>query len=133
MSGYPAEMQESLKRVEASRMRRLDETHARMSLEESQRVLNDFHPDYLEERMRAISVGVSAGQRMPLELADIVEGRPHISPDFDLSRPAVETDVLIVGGGGAGASAALLAQEKGAEVVVTTKPVSYTHLRAHET
>ncbi|MGD9001856.1 MAG: FAD-binding protein [Anaerolineae bacterium] len=121
MSGYPAEMQESLKRVEATRMRRLDETHPRMSREESERVLDEFHPDYLEEEMRAIRVGVSKGQRMPLELADIVEGRPHISPDFDLSEPALETEVLIIGGGGAGASAALLAQEKGAEVVVTTK------------
>jgi succinate dehydrogenase / fumarate reductase flavoprotein subunit len=121
MSGYPAEMQESLKRVEATRMRRLDETHPRMSREESERVLNEFHPDYLREKMREIRVGVSKGQRMPLELADVVEGRPHVSPDFDLSEPTVETEVLIIGGGGAGASAALLAQENGAEVIVTTK------------
>jgi succinate dehydrogenase/fumarate reductase flavoprotein subunit len=121
MSGYPAEMQESLRRVEATRMRRLDEVHPRMSLEESQRVLDEFHPDYLEEKMRAVRVGVSKGERMPLELADVVEGRPHISPDFDLGEPALETDVLIIGGGGAGASAALLAQESGVQVVVTTK------------
>ena len=121
MSGYPAELQESLKRVEASRMRRLDETHPRMSPDESQRALNQFHPDYVEEKMRAVRVGVSAGERMPLEIADVIEGRPHVSPDFDLSKPVIETDVLIIGGGGAGASAALLAQENGAEVVVTTK------------
>jgi succinate dehydrogenase/fumarate reductase flavoprotein subunit len=58
---------------------------------------------------------------MPLELVDVVEGRPHISADFDLSEPKAETDVLIIGGGGAGASAALLAQENGAQVIVTTK------------
>jgi succinate dehydrogenase/fumarate reductase flavoprotein subunit len=121
MSGYPAEMQESLKRVEASRMRRLDETYPRLSREESERVLHEFHPDYIEEKMRAVRVGVSKGQRMPHEMADVVEGRPHIGPDFDLSQPALETEVLIIGGGGAGASAALLAQENGAEVVVTTK------------
>ncbi|MGD9030367.1 MAG: succinate dehydrogenase/fumarate reductase flavoprotein subunit, partial [Anaerolineae bacterium] len=86
MNGYPAEMQESLRRVEASRMRRLDETYPRMSMEESERVLDEFHPDYIGERMRAIRVGVTKGQRMPLELADIVEGRPHISPRFDLSK-----------------------------------------------
>ncbi len=121
MNGYPAEMQESIKRVEATRMRRLDETHPRMSPEERERVLDRFHPDYIEEKMRAIRVGLSKGQRMPLELADIVEGRPHVNPDFDLSDPEAETDVLIIGGGGAGASAALLAEENGAEVIVTTK------------
>jgi succinate dehydrogenase / fumarate reductase flavoprotein subunit len=121
MNGYPAEMRESIKAVEATRTRRLDETHPRMSMEEREHVLDAFHPDYIEEKMRAIRVGPSKGQRMPLELAEIVEGRPHVSPDFDLSEPKAETDVLVIGGGGAGASAALLAQENGAEVILTTK------------
>jgi succinate dehydrogenase / fumarate reductase flavoprotein subunit len=121
MNGYPAYMQESIKKIEATRMRRIDETHPRMSIEERERVLDEYHPDYIEEKMRAIRVGVSKGQRMPLEMADVVEGRPHVSPDFDLDDPKVETDVLIIGGGGAGASAAILAQENGAEVIVTTK------------
>jgi succinate dehydrogenase/fumarate reductase flavoprotein subunit len=92
-----------------------------MSLEEREQVLDAFHPDYIKEKMRDIRVGISKGQRMPLELADIVEGRPRISPDFDLSEPFAETDVLVIGGGGAGASAALLAQENGAKVIVATK------------
>lgn len=121
MSGYPSEMQESIRKVEATRTRRLGETFPSMSLEERERVLNAFHPDYIEEKMRSIRVGVSKGQRMPLELADIVEGRPHIGPDFDLSEPFAETDVLVIGGGGAGASAALLAQENGAKVTLVTK------------
>ena len=121
MSGYPPEMQESIRRVEATRMRRLKETFPSMSLEARERVLGAFHPDYIEEKMRAIRVGVSKGQRMPLELADIVEGRPHIGPDFDVSEPFAETDVLVIGGGGAGASAALMAQEDGAQVILVTK------------
>lgn len=121
MSGYPAEMQESINRVEATRMRRLKETHPTMSMDEREEVLDKFHPDYIEEQMRPIRVGVSEGQEMPLELADIVEGRPHIGPDFDLSDPMAETDVLVIGGGGAGASAALLAQQHDAEVILTTK------------
>ncbi|MBE9507309.1 MAG: FAD-binding protein, partial [Chloroflexi bacterium] len=121
MSGYPPEMQESIRRVEATRMRRLKETMPTMSLEEREQVLNAFHPDYIKEKMRGIRVGVSKGQRMPTELADIVEGRPHVGSDFDLNEPFAETDVLIIGGGGAGASAALLAQENGAKVIVATK------------
>ncbi len=121
MSGYPPEMHESLARVAQTRPRRLRETYPAMSLEERERVLKAFHPDYIEENMRAVRVGVSRGQRMPLELADVLEGRPHIGPDFDLSTPLAEADVLVIGGGGAGASAALLAQENGASVVLVTK------------
>ncbi len=119
--GYPPEMRESIRLVEATRPRRLTETFPAMSLEEREAILRKFHPDYKEETFRAIRVGVSKGQRMPVELADVVEGRPHIGPDFDLSCPAAETDVLVIGGGGAGASAALLAQENGARVMLVTK------------
>ncbi|NLF01753.1 MAG: FAD-dependent oxidoreductase [Anaerolineales bacterium] len=121
MSGYPPEMQESIRRVEATRARRLGETFPAMSLEERQAVLNAFHPDYIEATMRPVRVGVSKGQRMPLELADVLEGRPHIGAAFDLSGSLAEADVLVIGGGGAGASAALLAQEQGARVVLITK------------
>ncbi len=118
---YPPSMQDSLRRVEATRARRLKETFPAMSLEEREQVLKAFHPDYIAENMRAVRVGVSKGQRMPHELADVVEGRPRIVADFDLSAPVAETDVLVIGGGGAGASAALLAQEHGARVILVTK------------
>lgn len=121
MSGYPPEMQESIRKVEATRARRISETFPSMSLEEREAILEAFHPDYKSETFHAIRVGVSKKQRMPIELAKIIEGRPHIKPDFDLSAPTIETDVLIIGGGGAGASAALIAQENGAQVTLVTK------------
>ena len=121
MSGYPREMQESIRKVEATRARRIKETFSAMSLEEREAILEAFHPDYKDETFHAIRVGASKGQRVPVELAAIVEGRPHIDPDFDLSAPTTETDVLVIGGGGAGASAALLAQENGAKVTLVTK------------
>lgn len=121
MSGYPPEMQESIRKVEASRARRIKETFPSMSMEEREAILEAFHPDYKDETFQAIRVGVSKGQRMPIELASIVEGRPHIGPDFDLNDPMAEADVLVVGGGGAGASAALMAQQEGARVILVTK------------
>ena len=121
MSGYPPEMQESIRKVAATRARRIQESFPAMSLEERDDLLKLFHPDYKDETFQAIRVGVSKGQRMPIELARVMEGRPHIGADFDLSDPDIETDVLVIGGGGAGASAALLAQENGAQVVLVTK------------
>ncbi|MBN1955622.1 MAG: FAD-binding protein [Anaerolineae bacterium] len=121
MSGYPPEMQESIRSVEATRARRVGETFPAMSMEQREKILSGFHPDYREETFHAVRVGVSKGQRMPVELARVVEARPHVGADFDLSAPVAETDVLVIGGGGGGASAALLAQESGARVILVTK------------
>jgi succinate dehydrogenase/fumarate reductase flavoprotein subunit len=121
MGGYPAEMQASIARVEGTRLRRLGETCASMSAAESTAVLTQFHPDYVRENMRPVRVGVSKGQRMPLELADVLEGVPLVGDDFDLRTPMHATEVLVIGGGGAGAAAALAAQEDGAQVTLVTK------------
>jgi succinate dehydrogenase / fumarate reductase flavoprotein subunit len=121
MMTFTPEMRETIKNVENTRARRLNETFPAMSLDERKVVLGAFHPDYITEGMRALRIGVSKGQRTPHELAEVIEGRPHISADFDLSEPEFETDVLIVGGGGAGASAALLAQQNGAKTTIVTK------------
>jgi succinate dehydrogenase/fumarate reductase flavoprotein subunit len=119
---YTPEMRESIERVAASRSRRLSETWPMMSPAEKQTVLQEFHPDYKREGMRELRVGHQKGIRMPLELADIMEGYSHLTADaLDLSKPEVETDVLIIGGGGAGSAAALLARQHGARVVMVTK------------
>jgi succinate dehydrogenase/fumarate reductase flavoprotein subunit len=118
---YTPEMRETIKAVEATRARRIKETFPAMSMEERQKVLDAFHPDYITAGMREIRVGASKGQRTPHELADVIEGRPRVSADIDLSQPKFETDVLVVGGGGAGSSAALLASENGAKVTLVTK------------
>ncbi len=119
---YTPEMRESIKKVEATRPQRLQETFPMMTPTEKQEILRRFHPDYKPEGMRPIRVGVSKGQRMPLELADVMEGRSRLNgKELDLEQVDLDTDVLIVGGGGAGASAAILAREQGAKVIVATK------------
>jgi succinate dehydrogenase/fumarate reductase flavoprotein subunit len=118
---YTPEMKELIKVVEATRPQRVGQRFPSMTMEEREQVLNLFHPDYIKANMREIRVGVDKGNRMPLELADVLEGRPRITPDFDLSQAEIDTDVLVVGGGGAGTSAAILASESGASVTLVTK------------
>jgi succinate dehydrogenase / fumarate reductase flavoprotein subunit len=119
---YTAAMRESIARVEATRAERLDETYPPLEHEEAQQVLRQFHPDFIKEGMIELRVGRNKGERTPLELAEVLEAAPLVTPDLiSLDKVDLETDVLIVGGGGAGASAALLAQENGAKVTLVTK------------
>jgi succinate dehydrogenase / fumarate reductase flavoprotein subunit len=115
-------MLESIRRVEATRPSRLHQTFPRLTPEEKQALLKSYHPDYRPEGMRPLLVGPNAGERVPHELADLLEGTSRIDPDaFKLDAPDDDVDILIVGGGGAGTSAALMAQERGAKVLLVTK------------
>jgi succinate dehydrogenase/fumarate reductase flavoprotein subunit len=117
---YPSSLHESLAKVEASRSRRLAETHPRLSPQERQDILRAFHPDYIEAAFRELRLGPNQGQRAPRELADALEGAAILHVD-DVSEAQAVCDILVIGGGGAGASAALVAQESGADVLMATK------------
>ena len=117
---YPPGLHESLAKVEASRQRRLSETHPRLSPQERQEILRGFHPDYIGEAFRELHVGPNRGQRTPRELADALEGAARFRGPLP-DQPDFVCDVLVIGGGGAGASAALLAQQNGANVLLATK------------
>ena len=119
---YPPYMEESVRKVEASRERRLKETFPRFADEEKTPLLQRFHPDFIEEGMRELQVGLNKGERTPNEVADLLEGNSRVNPDkIDLNKIDYDVDVLVIGCGGAGASAALLAQENGANVLLVTK------------
>ncbi len=114
---YPAYMEENIRKVEATRERRLKETLPRLSDEEKTTVLQKYHPDFIKESMRKLQVGLNKGEPTPNELADLLEGNSRVKPDkIDLSKIDCDVDVLVIGCGGAGASAALLAQENGCQI-----------------
>ena len=119
---YPAELHESIAKVEASRPQRLHTSFPRLTPEAREEILRAYHPDYIQDAFRSLVLGPNRGDRTPRELADTLEGTALLPSDYNLkSEPDAVCDVLVIGGGGAGASAALLAQESGAQVLLATK------------
>ena len=116
------EMLDSIKNVEATRASRIGTEPRRMSPEEKDALLREFHPDYIESQFTTLSIGPNKGEKVPLELASILQANSRIKPgDVDLDNPDYDVDVLVIGGGGAGSSAAIMAQENGANVMIVTK------------
>lgn len=84
-------------------------------------LLAGYHPDRQSGAMEALRVGVSAGERCPTALAELLQA-DSLLEDLDIAgAPTLETDVLVIGGGGAGCIAALTAARAGARVLLATK------------
>ena len=122
MYQYTQEQLDSMKKVEASRKERLEKLHARMTADEKQAVLKQFHPDYIEGAYETLKIGPNKGEKVLHELADLLQGKSRIdSLKYDLTKPDYDVDVLVIGGGGAGSSAAVTAHANGANVMIVTK------------
>ncbi|MBQ9729638.1 MAG: succinate dehydrogenase/fumarate reductase flavoprotein subunit, partial [Clostridia bacterium] len=108
MYQYTEEQLSSMKKVEASRAARIEKLHARMSAEEKDAVLAEFHPDYITSAYEELNVGKYKGGKVLHELANLLQGRSRVlDMDIDLSKIDYDVDVLVIGGGGAGSSAAI--------------------------
>jgi len=119
---YTPGMLKSMKRVEATREFRLTQELPLLDPVQKVDLLENHHPDYIEDVFRELKVGPSKGTLTPKEFASVFEAYSAIDPEeFDLSTVDYDVDVLVVGGGGAGASAALVAHEHGADVLLVTK------------
>ena len=119
---YGKEFQESIKKVEAARDNNTVFEPRRMTAEEKEKLLATFHPDYKENEFEVLKMGPNKGEKVPTELAEILQAHSRITADsVDLTKPDYETDVLIIGAGGAGTSAAIEAHENGAKVMIVTK------------
>ena len=119
---YTEEMLESMKKVEAARAANTEFEPRRMTAEEKETLLATYHPDYKQSEFRTLEVGVNKGEKVPTELAALLQANSRITADqVDLSKIDYDVDVLIIGGGGAGASAAIEAHKNGANVMIVTK------------
>lgn len=119
---FTPEMMESVKKVEATRAERLGKELRRMTAEEKDALLKEFHPDYREEAFAEIKVGPNKGQKAPKELVHLLHSNSRLLTEkVDINKIDYDVDVLVIGGGGAGASAAIEADEAGADVMIVTK------------
>lgn len=119
---YPSPLNELATRVAETRAERLKQTFPRLTAEEKDSLLHDYHPDYCADTFSTLRVGPNAGDRTPRELALLLEGESLLKgKKISIAEPDYDCDVLVIGGGGAGCAAALTADDLGAKVVVATK------------
>jgi len=119
---FTNEMLESMKKVEAAREENIKLEPRRMTAEEKEALLKEYHPDYREAGFSKIKVGPNKGEKAPVELVDVLNGRSRVLDyNIDLRHVDFDVDVLVIGGGGAGSSAAIEAHEAGANVMIATK------------
>jgi len=119
---YPPMMMESLRKLEASRQRRLEQEIPLLTLDEKMKLLESCHPDYRPGIKTEIPVGANQGQPASKELVELLASESMLSPEtIDLGDVHHDVDVLVIGGGGGGATAALFAKSAGAKVMITTK------------
>lgn len=119
---YTQEILDSIKNVEATREKRLGIEPRRMTADEKEALLNQYHPDYRQENFSILKIGPNKGDKVPDELAELLQANSRIKDeDIDLSKIDYDVDVLVIGGGGAGSSAAIEADKGGAKVMIVTK------------
>jgi len=116
------QMLESIKKVEETRAERMKSEPKRLTAEEKEVLLKEYHPDYREEGFHTIGIGPNKGEKAPVELTELLHSNSHLHGlDIDLSKVTFDVDVLIIGGGAAGASAAIEAHLAGASAMIVTK------------
>lgn len=111
-----------MKKVEAKREENLAYEPVRMDAEQKSTLLETYHPDYIKDEFTSLVMGPNKGDKVPLELADLLQGKSRVTPSkVDLKKVDYDVDVLVIGGGGAGSSAAIEAHRAGADVMMVTK------------
>lgn len=114
------QMCQSAELVAACREQNMNHQPERMTAKEKELLLSSYHPDYKQEEFLSLRIGPNKGDRVPRELAQLLQGSPRVT-ELELGQPDYTTDVLIIGGGGAGASAAIEANNAGADCMIVTK------------
>lgn len=119
---YSKELQKSLNAVEVKRDANILYEPKRMTAEEKQILLENYHPDYKKSEFSQLKIGPNKGEKVPFELCELLQAKSIVCPEeINLDDVKYDVDVLIIGGGGAGAAAAIEADNAGAKIMIATK------------
>ena len=84
---FTESMLASMKNVEATRVARLNCQLERMSAKEKEELLQEYHPDYRESGFKTLEVGVNKGDKVPVELAELLQDRTLVRKKVNLNVP----------------------------------------------
>ena len=76
----------SIRKVEAAREENIKLDPRRMTADEKDALLKKFHPDYRTEQFTELRFGPNKGQKVPLELADLLEGTSSLTSRSPITR-----------------------------------------------
>ena len=95
---YSKEFRESLNAVEAAREANIALEPARMTAEEKEKLLKQYHPDYKTSEFAVLKVGANSGEEVPHELCEMLQAHSRINPcEIDLGKIDYDVDVLVIG------------------------------------
>ena len=75
---YNEEMKESMKKVAAHREANAVLEPRRMTADEKDKLLATYHPDYKQDQFATLQIGPNKGEKVPLELADLLQAHSRI-------------------------------------------------------
>ena len=75
---FTEEMLQSMKKVEAAREANITYEPRRMTAEEKENLLAEYHPDYKDAGFATIKSGPNKGEKAPVELVEVLEGRSRV-------------------------------------------------------
>lgn len=75
---YNEEMKESMKKVAAHREANAVLEPRRMTADEKDKLLATYHPDYKQSEFTTLSIGPNKGEKVPLELAALLQAHSRI-------------------------------------------------------
>ena len=80
IEGYPDYMRESIKLVEEKREKNMSKPVKPLLLDDREKILNKYHPDYMQGTKRKIKVGPDKGMLLYNGIADLLEAKTIIDP-----------------------------------------------------
>ena len=84
---YGNYLDEAAKIVAEKRAEDLKFEHVRLTADEKDQLLKEYHPDRIASQFVELKIGPNKGQKAPIELAEMLQAKPRLEPEkIDLSK-----------------------------------------------